>query len=168
MDADLMFSLDMLETHQACIDLEKYVLRIRGREVKFLDEHELPEPKARLSELGQDQESDSQPPGSGSSNPPTSTGQNQDSPFPGQGNTLGISEGAIQGVPTTTTSATNPPASDLKVPGIEHQVAGRPGDDQGGGGTTPRRSRPLANVAIALSLFCALLALIFSASLFDF
>ena len=33
----------MLRTHQACIDLERNVLRIRGREVKFLDEHEIPE-----------------------------------------------------------------------------------------------------------------------------
>ena len=33
----------MLRAHQACIDLERNVLRIRGREVKFLDEHEIPE-----------------------------------------------------------------------------------------------------------------------------
>jgi len=32
----------MLKAHQACIDLEKNVLRIQGREVKFLSEHELP------------------------------------------------------------------------------------------------------------------------------
>ena len=77
----------MLKAHQACIDLEKNVLRIRGREVKFLAEHELPE-KARVFEQGQDQESSSQPSGSGPSNPP-STGQNQGSSFPGQGNALG-------------------------------------------------------------------------------
>ena len=159
----------MLKAHQACIDLGKNVLRIREREVKFLGEHEILEPKTRVSESSRDwQEPGSQPSGSGSLNPPTSTGQDQDSSFPGQGGTLGTSEGTIQGVPTTTTSATNPPASDLKVPGIEHQVAGRPGRDQGGGGTTPRRFRPLTNVAIALSLLCALLALIFSVSLFNF
>lgn len=39
---DLLFGLDMLKAHQACIDLEKNVLRIQGREVKFLAEHELP------------------------------------------------------------------------------------------------------------------------------
>ena len=43
---DLLFGLDMLKAHQACIDLEKNVLRIQGREVSFLPEHELPE-KAR-------------------------------------------------------------------------------------------------------------------------
>ena len=33
----------MLKGHRACIDLEKNVLRIQGREVSFLSEHELPE-----------------------------------------------------------------------------------------------------------------------------
>ena len=42
-DVDLLFGLDMLKAHQACIDLEKNVLRIQGREVSFLSEHELPE-----------------------------------------------------------------------------------------------------------------------------
>jgi DNA damage-inducible protein 1 len=41
----------MLKAHQACIDLEKNVLRIQGREVKFLSEHELPD-KARVAEAG--------------------------------------------------------------------------------------------------------------------
>ncbi|KAH9999907.1 hypothetical protein BJV77DRAFT_975299 [Russula vinacea] len=49
-DVDLLFGLDMLKAHQACIDLEKNVLRIQGREVSFLPEHELPE-KARVQEL---------------------------------------------------------------------------------------------------------------------
>ena len=78
----------MLKAHQACIDLEKGVLRIQGREVKFLAEHELPE-KARGLDQGHSQEPDSQPSGSGSSNPPTSTGQSQGSSFPGQGSKLG-------------------------------------------------------------------------------
>jgi len=39
---DLLFGLDMLKRYQACIDLEKNVLRIQGREVRFLAEHELP------------------------------------------------------------------------------------------------------------------------------
>lgn len=39
----------MLKAHQAIIDLAKNVLRIQGREVKFLAEHELPD-KARINE----------------------------------------------------------------------------------------------------------------------
>jgi len=72
----------MLKAHQACIDLEKNVLRIRGREVKFLAEHELPE-KARIMNAGE-----GEPPQGGPSSfvsptdPPTR-------PFPGSGNTLG-------------------------------------------------------------------------------
>ena len=46
---DLLFGLDMLKAHQACIHLEKNVLRIQGREVSFLAEHELPD-KARNPE----------------------------------------------------------------------------------------------------------------------
>ena len=42
----------MLKAHQACIDLEKNVLRIQGREVSFLPEHELPE-KARIQDLSE-------------------------------------------------------------------------------------------------------------------
>jgi len=48
-DVELLFGLDMLKAHQACIDLEKNVLRIQNREVRFLSEHELPE-KNRLGE----------------------------------------------------------------------------------------------------------------------
>ena len=77
----------MLKAHQACIDLEKSVLRIQGREVKFLAEHELPE-KARVFGSGENHEPGSQPSSSESSNP-TSTGQNKGSPFPGHGHTLG-------------------------------------------------------------------------------
>ena len=155
----------MLKAHQACIDLERNVLRIRGREVKFLDEHELPE----KVEVGQDQESGSQPSGSGSSNLlPAPEGQNYDSPFPGQGGILGASKDTSQEVPPTTTPATNPVAGNLGVLGIENQTAAGPGRDDGGSGTILRRLRPSTDVAIALSLVCALLAFIFSTSLFDF
>jgi len=100
----------MLKAHQACIDLEKNVLRIQGREVKFLAEHELPE-KARVFEQGEGQESNSQPPGPGPSNPPASTGQNQGSTFPGQGSTLGAPPQARAEVTQPQPQTQQPPAS---------------------------------------------------------
>ncbi|KAI1317995.1 DNA damage-inducible protein 1 [Mortierella claussenii] len=39
---DLLFGLDMLKRHQACIDLQKDCLVINGTEIRFLSEHELP------------------------------------------------------------------------------------------------------------------------------
>jgi DNA damage-inducible protein 1 len=76
-DVDLLFGLDMLKAHQACIDLEKNVLRISGREVRFLAEHELPD-KARNMESGVVE----QPSAAG---PSTA----QQPSFPGSGNLLG-------------------------------------------------------------------------------
>jgi DNA damage-inducible protein 1 len=77
-DVDLLFGLDMLKAHQACIDLEKNVLRIQGREVSFLPEHELPE-KARIPELAE-------VPAAGASPVPESRAG-----FPGSGQRLGTS-----------------------------------------------------------------------------
>jgi len=81
-EVDLLLGLDMLKAHQACIDLEKGVLRIQGREVRFLSEHELPE-KARdpldpaeLAEIV---------PAAGSS----AAAQPRVSSFPGGGRTIG-------------------------------------------------------------------------------
>ncbi|CAI2197663.1 19938_t:CDS:2, partial [Funneliformis geosporum] len=47
---DLLFGLDMLKRHQACIDLQKNALIINGKEIRFLAEHELPE-SARMDEM---------------------------------------------------------------------------------------------------------------------
>lgn len=100
-DVDLLFGLDMLKAHQACIDLEKNVLRINGREVRFLSEHELPA-QARAFENPQ---GDATAPGAGapgmSAQPPS--GQQQQ-PFPGSGHTLGSA-------PARNPSAAAPPAS---------------------------------------------------------
>nr|GAT46472.1 DNA damage-inducible v-SNARE binding protein [Mycena chlorophos] len=81
-DVDLLLGLDMLKAHQACIDLEKGVLRVRGREVKFLSEHELPEKAKELF----------MPPEEGAG-PSTASVPNRapsaPASFPGGGNTLG-------------------------------------------------------------------------------
>ncbi|KAL1946506.1 hypothetical protein VTO73DRAFT_14610 [Trametes versicolor] len=94
-DVDLLFGLDMLKAHQACIDLEKNVLRIQGREVRFLSEHELPE-KARQMDSGEGEVPDGTPgssaagaaSGSASAQPPAQ-------PFPGGGHTLGAAPAPV-------------------------------------------------------------------------
>ena len=94
----------MLKAHQACIDLEKNVLRIRGREVKFLAEHELPE-KARIEAAGLDPEQENAGP---SSSAQSSQQQQQQPPFPGSGHTLGAAPqpGRGRGAPAAGASVT--------------------------------------------------------------
>lgn len=88
-DVDLLLGLDMLKAHQACIDLAKNVLRIQGREVGFLSEHELPE-KARDKPEMSPEEVERMAAGAGagpSSGAPT--GRAPPASFPGGGNSLG-------------------------------------------------------------------------------
>lgn len=109
-DVDLLFGLDMLKAHQACIDLGKNVLRIQGREVKFLSEHELPD-KAREGFVLQDEHgagpsSASAP--SSSSRPQQPSGPSSSATqFPGSGNTLASAPRA---------SVPPPPASASRTP----------------------------------------------------
>ncbi|KAL5508159.1 DDI1 [Sanghuangporus vaninii] len=102
-DVDLLFGLDMLKAHQACIDLEKNVLRIRGREVRFLAEHELPA-QARAFE-----NPENLPPGMATStagpSPGPSTANPRQQHFPGSGQTLGSSPASARPTPGRTTSS---------------------------------------------------------------
>lgn len=83
----------MLKAHQACIDLEKNVLRIRGREVKFLAEHELPE-KARMYDAPKPEEVAGAA-GSHAMLPQGAAAAQE--PFPGSGHTLGAPPQAGRG-----------------------------------------------------------------------
>jgi hypothetical protein len=82
----------MLKAHQACIDLEKNVLRIQRREVGFLSEHELPD-KARIMDSGGDSTSSvpSTGPSSSTAGPADRNQTPSTSSFPGGGHTLGSS-----------------------------------------------------------------------------
>jgi DNA damage-inducible protein 1 len=93
----------MLKGHRACIDLDKNVLRIQGREVQFLAEHELPD-KARMLEVAS---GDGDAPHAGSSAPPAATGGTS---FPGAGSTLGAAPAPAPRAAPTPVRAT-PPSS---------------------------------------------------------
>lgn len=60
-NVDLLLGLDMLRRHQACIDLEKNVLRIAGTETRFLSEAEIPKDE-KVDLLGNPQTAGSQTP----------------------------------------------------------------------------------------------------------
>ena len=93
---DLLFGLDMLKAHQACIDLEKNVLRIQGREVSFLPEHELPE-KARNPGLHAELEAGASGSDSGAAGASTSASgaRGGAGTFPGAGHTLGAAPAPV-------------------------------------------------------------------------
>jgi DNA damage-inducible protein 1 len=81
----------MLKAHQACIDLQKDVLRIQGREVKFLPEHELPLSAQDIDPEALASASTSIGTGTGSVNP---SGGSSGPSFPGSGRAIGSSPGA--------------------------------------------------------------------------
>jgi DNA damage-inducible protein 1 len=113
-DVELLLGLDMLKGHRACIDLEKNVLRIQGREVSFLSEHELPERAKDPTELADMLEGSVAPgPGtsSSSSNPGPSNSRNSTSvSFPGGGRSLGSPPANLAGAGNIAGS-NRPPAS---------------------------------------------------------
>ena len=134
----------MLKAHQACIDLEKNVLRIRGREVRFLSEHELPE-KARFFEEPKPEEVA----GAAGSHAtlPGGSGPSQASPFPGSGHTLGAAPqpGRGRGAPAAGAQTTQSRYSEQDINtlmglGVSREVAVSTLDAAGG------------NVEIAASL----------------
>ncbi|KAF9266199.1 hypothetical protein L218DRAFT_101068 [Marasmius fiardii PR-910] len=123
----------MLKSYQACIDLEKGVLRIQGREVRFLSEHELPE-SARQEAVGAAPGGPLDVPG-GRAPVPTSTsrptlgssssgsgsasaGRNQPSSLPGGGNLGGLPGAATQrpsNISTTTASGSRHPEEHIRM-----------------------------------------------------
>ena len=110
-DVDLLFGLDMLKAHQACIDLEKDCLRIQGREVRFLAEHELPE-KARSMNAGLPSD-EASPTSAGTAPQPSGSGSGSAGAthFPGSGQTLGSAPtpvGAGRGQPVAPAQSRHP------------------------------------------------------------
>ncbi|KAG2193322.1 hypothetical protein INT47_005635 [Mucor saturninus] len=53
--SELLFGLDMLKKHRACIDLRKNALTFDSEDIPFLAEHELPEKQRRMEIHGSDE-----------------------------------------------------------------------------------------------------------------
>jgi DNA damage-inducible protein 1 len=90
----------MLKRHQACIDLEKNVLRIQGIEVPFLAEHELPNKARQMEELAEELDQ-----ASATGNLPLAPKTPAKPSFTGQGQKLGsapAASGSGAGAPAAT------------------------------------------------------------------
>jgi DNA damage-inducible protein 1 len=120
-DVDLLLGLDMLKAHQACIDLQKNCLRIQGREVKFLAEHELPEKARDKPEMTPEEEAAQGGSGSGSSaQAPIGTGRGAGrgappASFPGGGHTLGATPRTAPPPRAPAASTTTHPEEHIRI-----------------------------------------------------
>ncbi|KAL8281415.1 hypothetical protein RQP46_006099 [Phenoliferia psychrophenolica] len=111
-DVDLLFGLDMLKRHQACIDLAKDALVIQGREIRFLSEHELPKAfQGDDDDMELDEQGNAIPPpappaaSSSSAAPPAPSSS---TPFPGSGHSLASSTPTPTPAPTSSSSTPTP------------------------------------------------------------
>lgn len=129
-DVDLLFGLDMLKAHQAIIDLEKNALRIQGREVPFLAEHELPV-NARILDNAEIDETvgESSSGNVGTANRPSSATQQ----FPGSGQTLGqVPQQPREAAQASTSSFSESSISTLMGLGVTREEAIRALEASGG------------------------------------
>ncbi|RXK37373.1 DNA damage-inducible protein 1 [Tremella mesenterica] len=122
---DLLFGLDMLKRHQCCIDLSTNSLRIRGTDIPFLPEHELPDKARRqreaevASEVGDAATRGLNP---GLASPAQETRQ-----FPGAGAALGSSSGTSR--PSASGASGSAPGGGARARDIETLVGlGAPRD----------------------------------------
>ncbi|GAW04440.1 DNA damage-inducible protein 1 [Lentinula edodes] len=147
-DVDLLLGLDMLKSYQASIDLEKNVLRIQGREIPFLAEHQLP---AKARGLEEEEEALNSALNASRSAGPSTGSQH----FPGGGATLGGTPGPrlatagaatpgasnIRAAPRSpATPSAHGPASRSSASSLSHPASGA------------RQTHPEANIAVLMDL----------------